>query len=50
MRILLNVVFDTETGNEVFRSGRATQAIDQMVELMQPESFYSSVRTERGRP
>jgi hypothetical protein len=41
MRMLLKVVFDTEVGNEVFRSGGATRGIDQMVELVQPEAFYA---------
>ena len=48
MRMLLKVVFDTEAGNEVFRSGGAIRAIDQMVELVQPEAFYS-VGEDGGR-
>jgi hypothetical protein len=31
MRMLLKAVLDTEAANEVFRSGGATQATDQMV-------------------
>ena len=41
MRMLLKAVFDTEASNEVSRSGGAAPAIDQMVEALQPEAFYS---------
>jgi hypothetical protein len=41
MRMLLKAVLDTEASNEVNRSGGAAQAIDQMVQALQPEAFYA---------
>jgi hypothetical protein len=42
MRMLLKVVIDTEAGNELFRTGKAGEAIDQLAELLKPEAVYST--------
>ena len=43
MRMLLKVVLDTEAANEVFRSGAAAEALDQIQEALQPEALYGFV-------
>jgi hypothetical protein len=43
MRMLLKAVLDTEAANEVFRSGAAAEALDQLQEALQPEALYSFV-------
>jgi hypothetical protein len=43
MRMLLKAVLDTEAANEVFRSGAATEALDRIQEVLQPEVLYSFV-------
>ena len=41
MRMLLKAVFDTDAGNEVFRSGEGAEALGQIMERLQPEAFYA---------
>ena len=43
MRMLLKAILDTEAANEVFRSGAAAEALDQLQEALQPEALYSFV-------
>lgn len=43
MRMLLKAILDTEAANEVFRSGEAAEALDQIQEVLQPEALYSFV-------
>jgi hypothetical protein len=43
MRMLLKVVLDTEAANEVFRSGAAAEALDQIQEALQPEALHGFV-------
>jgi hypothetical protein len=43
MRMLLKAVLDTEDANEVFRSGAAAEALDQLQDALQPEALYSFV-------
>jgi hypothetical protein len=43
MRMLLKAVLDTESANEVFRSGAAAEALDRIQEALQPEVLYAFV-------
>jgi hypothetical protein len=43
MRMLLKAVLDTKAANEVFRSGAAAEALDQIQEALQPEALYGFV-------
>ena len=43
MRMLLKAVLDTETANEVFRSGAAAEALDRIQEALQPEVLYGFI-------
>jgi hypothetical protein len=49
MRMLLTAVLDTESANEVFRSGAAAEALDRIQEALQPEALTLSLRTESAR-
>jgi hypothetical protein len=40
MRMLLKAVIDTEAGNEVVRSGRGLEILNQTLELLKPEAAY----------
>ena len=49
MRMLLKAVLDTESANEVFRSGAAAEALDRIQEALQPEALYGFVEDgQRG--
>ena len=43
MRMLLKAVLDTESANEVFRSGAAAEALDRIQEALQPDALYAFV-------
>jgi hypothetical protein len=43
MRMLLKAVLDTESANEVFRSGAAAEALDRIQKALQPEALYAFV-------
>ena len=40
MRMLLKAVIDTETGTEVFRSGKVAETLNQITALLKPEALY----------
>jgi hypothetical protein len=43
MRMLLKAVLDTGAANEVFRSGAAAEALDQIQQALQPEVLYGFI-------
>ena len=43
MRMLLKAVLDTEAASEVFRSGGIQEAVDQIVDALQPEAYYGFI-------